>query len=160
MKRTVYIETSIPSFLYDTRTSPAAIARRESTRKWWDEESRYYELYTSVVVLAELRKGEFPGKDQAIQLIEKLPKLEIVHEIEDLVDIYAQHKLMPAQNRNDAYHLAIASHYSVHFLLTWNCRHLANVNKVEHLTRINHRIGLYVPRLTTPDLFFHEEREE
>lgn len=50
----------------------------------------------------------------------------------------------------DALHLALASHHKCEFLVTWNCRHLANANKFGHIRRVNTLLGLYVPTLTTP----------
>lgn len=57
---------------------------------------------------------------------------------------------MPSDPVGDAIHLALASYHSCHFLLTWNCVHLANANKFEHIRHINTVLGLYVPILTTP----------
>ena len=57
---------------------------------------------------------------------------------------------MPAEAGGDAVHLALASMHSIDFLLTWNCRHLANANKIQHLTVLNARLGLHVPVITTP----------
>jgi hypothetical protein len=48
----------------------------------------------------------------------------------------------------------------VDFLLTWNCRHLANVNKAGHMRVLNTELGLSVPVVTTPDLLFHEETND
>ena len=50
----------------------------------------------------------------------------------------------------DALHLAIASFHKCDFVLTWNCRHLANANKFGHIRRINNLLGIYVPSLVTP----------
>jgi len=57
---------------------------------------------------------------------------------------------MPAEAAGDAYHLAFACLQKVDFLLTWNCKHLANANKVQHLTVLNGRLGLPTPVITTP----------
>lgn len=57
---------------------------------------------------------------------------------------------MPANALGDALHLAVASFYQCHFLLTWNCKHLANANKFGHIQRINSMLGLYNPLLITP----------
>jgi predicted nucleic acid-binding protein len=158
MKRTVYIETSIPSFFYTTRSDPLSVARKLSTERWWREEQPWYELYTSVYALLELRAGDYPSKSSAIELMNGITLLESVPEIEETVWIYVKHKLMPERDLNDAFHVAVASHYGIHFLLTWNCRHLANANKTEHLRKINHELGLYVPIITTPDnMFFIED---
>jgi hypothetical protein len=66
---------------------------------------------------------------------------------------------MPADDAGDAAHLAIASYHGVDYLLTWNCRHLANANKFAHIREINRRLGLLTPELVTPEqLFMEEER--
>ena len=57
---------------------------------------------------------------------------------------------MPDDPVGDALHLAIASYHKCDFLLTWNCRHLANANKFGHIRRVNTLLGLYVPLLVTP----------
>ena len=61
-----------------------------------------------------------------------------------------RHKLMPEDPLGDALHLALASYHKCDFLLTWNCKHLANANKFDHIGRVNMLLGLYVPRLVTP----------
>lgn len=57
---------------------------------------------------------------------------------------------MPANPAGDALHLAVASVQRCDFLVTWNCRHLANANKFGHIRRVNTLLGLYVPTLVTP----------
>lgn len=57
---------------------------------------------------------------------------------------------MPGDALGDAAHLALASVHAVDYLLTWNCKHLANANKTQHLRVLNARLGLHVPILTTP----------
>ena len=60
-----------------------------------------------------------------------------------------RHHLMPGA-QGDALHLALASYHRCDFLVTWNCRHLANANKFGHIRRINVVIGLFVPAIATP----------
>ena len=136
------------------------VARCESTRRWWQEEAPHFDLAISAFVLGELRQGDYPGKLEALRLIEALPLLEIVSEIEQIARVYIRRSLMPQDDLGDAYHLAIASYYAVNFLLTWNCRHLANASKNQHLRVVNTELGLYVPIITTPDLLFHEEADD
>lgn len=153
MKRSVYIETTIPSFYYEVRSEPEMIARRESTRRWWRDERPHYSLHSSAFVIGELQEGKYPGRSEALAMAESLRLLEIVPEIEEIVSVYLRRKLMPL---GDAYHLATASYYGMHFVLTWNCRHLANANKVRHLQLVNTALGLAVPIVTTPDLLLTE----
>ncbi len=79
-----------------------------------------------------------------------VPVLRIPTELADIVDTYIDRKLMPADPRGDALHLATASFHCCHFLLTWNCRHLANANKFDQIRRVNTLLGLFVPTLATP----------
>ena len=70
---------------------------------------------------------------------------------------YLFHKLMPQDPEGDPLHLALASYYQCQFLLTWNCEHLANANKFEHIRHINTLIGLFVPTMATPYELMYEE---
>lgn len=70
--------------------------------------------------------------------------------INEIVDVYVAQHVMPNDPRGDALHLALASYHHCHFLLTWNCRHLANANKFEHIRYINSEMGLFTPVMTTP----------
>ena len=91
-------------------------------------------------------------------MIADLPLVPDVAEIDAIVDTYVSQHVMPADPRGDALHLALASYHHCHFLLTWNCRHLANANKFEHIRHVNSNLGLFSPILTTPyELLVDEE---
>ncbi len=126
------------------------IARREWTRQFWLNASHNYELVTSEAVLSELEKGEFPGKDEAISLISDLSFLAIEPEIAEIVAYYIKQQIMPRDPAGDALHLAVASFHDCEFLLTWNCKHLANANKFGNIRKANVMLRLYVPLLVTP----------
>ncbi len=150
MKPKIYIETSIPSFYYETRTEPSMVARKEWTKEWWDNNRNEYNLHTSIPVIEELEKGNHPHKKQTLKLIENISLLPIEDEIYEIVEEYINKFLMPKNPTGDALHLALASYHHCHFLLTWNCNHLANANKFEHIRHINNTLGLFVPNLITP----------
>lgn len=150
MKKRVYIETTIPSFYYEDRKAAEMVARRHWTVEWWDKRSYGYEMVTSIPVIEELERGNHLRKNETLQLISNLPVLPIEEEIYEIVDTYIEHRLMPKDPHGDALHLALASCHHCHFLLTWNCAHLANANKFEHIRHINTMLGLFVPVLTTP----------
>ena len=156
MRSRVYVETSIPSFYYEVRTEPDMIARRDWTRQFWSLAESEYELVTSVAVLEELERGNFPNKVDVIALAASLPILPLETSVGKIVDTYIANRIMPADPRGDALHLALASFNECEFLLTWNCKHLANANKFGHIRRINDMLGLKVPLLVTPYEFLGE----
>lgn len=159
LNRRVYIETTIPSFYYELRPDPAMVSRREWTREWWDDRRLRFELVTSEAVVHELESGDFPQKEDALALLEPVPLIAIDEAVADIIDAYIAHHVMPANPAGDALHLALASYHRCDFLLTWNCRHLANANKFAHIRRINGLLGLFVPSLVTPLELLAEEEE-
>jgi predicted nucleic acid-binding protein len=149
-KPRVYVETTIPSFYHETRTASDIVARRRWTRQWWNGAIERYELVTSPAVLDELAGGPRERVAKRLALVRELPLLAIEPGIAEIVQAYVRHKLMPADPAGDALHLALASYHKCDFLVTWNCRNLANANKFGHIRRVNTMLGLFVPILATP----------
>ncbi len=150
LKPRAYIETTIPSFYHEVRTDPDIVARREWTRQWWTGAAESYELVTSLPVLEELAGGRPILSQERIALIRNLPRLPVESAILEIVEAYIRQRVMPADPGGDAVHLALASFHKCDFLVTWNCRHLANANKFGHIRRVNTLMGLFVPMLVTP----------
>ena len=150
MSKTVYVETSVPTFVREARSEPEMVARRAWTQQWWAVATERYDLVTSPAVIDELERGDFPSRDDCLKLVERLELLEITPAVLDVVDTYISRHVMPADPAGDALHLALASVHRCDFLVTWNCRHLANANKFGHIRRVNTLLGLYVPSLVTP----------
>jgi hypothetical protein len=149
-KPRAYVESTIPSFYHESRTSPDVVAMRQWTRQWWAAAPADYELVTSAAVLDELAEG-IPERSAArLELVRNLPLLPIEPEVGEIVRVYIGHRLMPADPAGDALHLALASYHKCEFLVTWNCTHLANANKFGHIRRVNALLGLFVPALVTP----------
>jgi hypothetical protein len=146
----VYIETTVPSYYFETRTEPRIVAWRDATREWWDTQRFNYELCTSRFALRELAAAPAPKAQAGLAMLEETTVLTEPPELAEVIDFYLQHRLMPMDAYGDAAHLAIASLHSMNFLLTWNCRHLANANKVQHIAVLNARLRLHVPTITTP----------
>jgi len=148
--KTVYIETTIPSFYHEVRTEPDMLARRKWTREWWDGQLPGYDAYTSEAVIDELENGSFPQREEAVKLVTEVPLLDINENVADIVAAYIAHHVMPSDPAGDALHLAVASLHKCNFLVTWNCRRLANANKFGHIRRINTLLGLFNPAIVTP----------
>ena len=152
----VYIETTIPSFYFEMRIAADITTMRRATRLWWERHRRHFRLCTSEIVLHELFATPEPKRTKALRLLAKLKILELNAEVVEAGRAYMASKLMPSNPGADALHLALVSVHKVEYLLTWNCRHLANANKFRQIARMNERIGLYVPILTTPSLLIPE----
>jgi predicted nucleic acid-binding protein len=155
MKKSVYLDTTIFSYLIDERDSIRNFI--DVTKEWWETQRKYYDTYVSIETLAELREGDYPKKEEATRLAETIDVLSRIPEIEEIAEIYIENYLMPNDLKGDAIHLAYASLYKIDFLMTWNCKHLANANKKLHIRKINTKLGLFAPDLITPLELFKEE---
>ena len=153
----VYIETTIPSFYCETRTDPETLARKNWTQHWWDFKRLACDVVTSEAVLDELRYGDYPTKERVLSLMDLVPVVPVEPPVLDIVETYVHRSVMPAAPAGDALHLALASYHKCDFLLTWNCKHLANANKFQHIRQVNGMLGLYVPALVTPLELLGEE---
>lgn len=160
MRRQVYIETTIPSYYYETRKDLRSLAWRMITREWWNKYRNYYDTICSEMVILELERGSHPYQKEKLALMKDVARLTHLPIIDDIVDAYVEHKLMPQELAGDGYHLAYASYYGINFLMTWNCRHLANPNKFQHLHVINLRLGLETPIICTPEQLLTESEEK
>lgn len=108
-------------------------------------------------MLAELGRGSWPGQSDAIALVAPLASVDVGEEVQAVAARYIRERLVPANLIGDAADLAAACVNEFDFLLTWNIRHLANPNKMTHLTVVNRRMGLMTPQIVTPaDLWMEE----
>jgi hypothetical protein len=159
MKRSVYLETTIPSYYYETRKEAKSVAWREITREWWTKYKRCYNAVSSDVVIYELERKTHPMQKEKLEIMNTVERLPYVSAIDDIADEYIGHMLVPKEFVGDGYHLAYASYYGINFLLTWNCDHLANANKFQHIHIINTRLGISTPIICTPEQLLTKSEE-
>ncbi|MCH7925442.1 MAG: hypothetical protein IIC51_07910 [Planctomycetes bacterium] len=86
--------------------------------------------------------------------------LPVGEEIAGVARTYVEHLVMPKGQMGDSFHLAFACVHAMDYLLTWNCRHLANPRKVAHIAEINRRLGLLTPIILTPQMLVEEDSSE
>lgn len=151
MKQRIYIETSIPSSYHTLRADEESRTVMNWTRRWWSEIAPNFTLVTGPPVIAELRQGACAAAtEQRLSLLNDAELLDTTDHVREVANIYIKKRVMPKDPNGDALHLALASAHRVDVLLTWNCQHLANPNKMEHIRRVNHELGLPMPLLMTP----------
>ena len=154
----IYIETTVVSFYFNARPEPEMVARQNWTRRWLDAAlSSSDDLVTSLAVEAELAAGDFPHKSDMIELASRFPLLDVNDAVIEAVEAYIANHVMPNNPGGDAFHLALASFHRCDFLVTWNCRHIANANKFGHIRRVNGILGLGNPALVTPLELLNED---
>ncbi len=157
----IYIETTIISFYFNVRAEPEMVARQNWSRRWLDAAMEGSdELVSSLAVQAELEAGQYPKQAEMLELLGAFPMLDLNEAVAETVDAYISRHVMPNNPAGDALHLAAASFHRCHFLVTWNCRHIANANKFAHIRRVNGILGIGNPALVTPLELLQESADE
>ena len=96
-----------------------------------------YDVVVSEAITDELSHPDFPHSQDALGMVVDIPRIEIVDEVRDIVKVYISRSIMPQNPVGDALHLALASYHKCDYLLTWNCKHLANPNKFQRIRIVN-----------------------
>ena len=147
----IYIETTEVSFYDNVRTEPEMISRQNWTRRWLDKSlDGADQLVTSLAVENELNGGDFANKSEMLELASRFPLLDLNDSVAEVVEAYIANHVMPNDPGGDSLHLAAGSFHRCDFLVTWNCRHIANANKFGHIRRVNGIPGPGNPALVTP----------
>ena len=152
MKKSLYLETTIPSYLAARMSSNITIAGRQNvTHEFWEDERDKYDLYVSFFVHEECRKGDSNVSQKRLELLKGIDILENTPDVEPLADVYMRLLSIPQKSGVDSLHLAICAVYEIDILLTWNCTHLGNDDILRIAQKYNDAHGLSTPRIITPD---------
>ena len=150
---TVYIETTIPSYLTAHRSSQEPMASHQQiTKDWWDHERMRFRLYSSIAVRAEISKGDGTAAARRLKAMAGIPELEVTAEVQPLTDSIVQLLQLPQKAEMDAAHVAFAIVHRMDYLLTWNCTHLANAPLQKALFEYCTYHHRHMPVICTPEL--------
>lgn len=147
----IYLETSVISYL----TSPISrelvtAAKQQITQEWWSHSQGRFDFYVSDVVEQEVARGDAGLAQQRLSLIRGITRLSVNDEAESLARQFLTKSDLPAHALADAVHIALATVYAVDFLVTWNCRHIANPHMLKRLAAIAALEGYELPTVCTP----------
>lgn len=150
MKPKTYIETSIVSYLTGWQSRDLVLAAHQQvTRDWWASRGDF-ELFASQFVLDEAAAGDEGASASRLTALADVAVLEVTEDAIVLAGRLIAGGGLPSQARVDALHVAMAAVHGMDYLLTWNCRHIANATlrgKIEELCR---EAGFEPPTICTP----------
>jgi hypothetical protein len=148
----VYLETTVVSYL-TSKPSKDVIraAHQKITRQWWERRRPAYDLRVSQFVLDEASEGDPEAAARRMAALRDVPVLEDSPEVRVLAKALVRPGLLPEVAVIDALHLAVATIHEVDFLLTWNCRHLANAELLKEIGRLVRMNEYEMPTVCTPE---------
>jgi len=125
-------------------------AIQEMTRDWWDKRRSHFDLHVSQFVIKEASAGDPLAARLRLNAIGGLPVLDLNEHSQRLAESLMSFFALPAKAEADAAHIAIAAVHGMHFLLTWNCTHIANAEMAGAIQRVCAEQGYACPVICTP----------
>ena len=158
---TVYLETTIPSYLAAHPSRDLIVAAHQQiTHEGWRAARHRFDVYISEAVLAEIRAGDPDAAARRLAIVDGLPILALNEDVRGLVHAYDQRLRLGARARADLPHVAFAVAYTMDYLVTWNCAHLANGEVIRRLQEVNGELQRSTPIIVTPEELLESPAEE
>lgn len=151
MKPSVYIESSVPSYL-TARASRDLVkaAHQQITQEWWEQKGSF-DLYISEIVIQEISQGDQEAAQRRLNTVDNIPALALDENSLIFADKLIKSHLLPDKALLDALHIAVAANNGMDYLLTWNCKHIANAVMRPRIEQMCRLLGLVPPVICTPE---------
>lgn len=159
MKPKLYLETSIVSYLTARPSRDVVInANQQLAQEWW-ENRHNFDLLVSELVVDEISKGESLMVQKRLDLIQDIPLLDFNDEARDLAKEILRQNVLPPKATLDVFHIAVTVVHKIDFLLTLNCKHIANAFIFRRIEKICSEFGYETPIVCTPQGILEKENE-
>ena len=156
---TVYLETTIPSYLTSRLSRDLVVAAHQQlTHQWWAEACQHFEVVVSEVVIDEIKAGDVELAEQRMKIIAGLPILGLNDDVAKLTELYSKNLGLHPGAGVDILHIAFAVAFELDYLVTWNCKHIANGQVIRRLAATNRRHGRFTPVIVTPEELLPREQ--
>lgn len=150
-KKTVYIETSIVSYLTARPSRDLlAAAWQKVTIDWWDTQRDRFDLFASDIVLEEAGKGDDIAAERRLKALNEIPLLSITNEVLSFSETIIIAGAIPKSAIGDSLHIALSAVHGIDYLLTWNYRHIDNAETKPLIRRICLENKYVYPEICTP----------
>lgn len=148
----MYLETSVISYLVGwlNQRSILVAHNQEFTREWWALRRQEYELFSSVVAVAEAGKGDASLANERLVFLHETTLLDVSESSLRLADELLRRTRIPAKAAVDALHVAIAAVHGMDYLISWNCTHIVNANILPQVYGVCRSAGFEPPLVCTP----------
>ncbi len=151
MKHTIYIETTIFSYLTSRPSKNlVAAAWQQITYDWWINQRDKFELYISELVVAEAERGDPKAAEKRLAKLQNIPALSITDEAVSFAGKLVTKGAIPPKATDDAMHIALAAVHGIDYILTWNCRHIDNAESKPLIRKVCEHSGYIYPEICTP----------
>ncbi len=148
----VYLETTFISYLVARASRDVIVAgHQQTTHDWWENRRGQFACSISQVVIDEASLGDPAEVQKRLAVIADLPTLKVSEDAEGLTKAIMAAGMLPPHAFPDAAHVAVSAVHAIDYLLTWNCKHLANAQIARRIAAVCAKLGHRMPIICTPE---------
>ncbi len=148
MKQRIYIDTSVFGGYFDEEFSEHTIPLFDRIKA-----GEFIILY-SIITQDELENAPEKVKQFVKSLETNLTEfIEVTDEAVDLAETYIAEKVVGLTSFADCLHIALATIYHADFLVSWNFKHIVNVERIRGYNSIILKIGYKQLEIRSPREF-------
>ena len=154
----VYLETSVIGYATSRPSRDLVVAgHKQVTREWFAARAGMYDLFIPQLVAGEAAGGDVDAARERSAFLVDIPRLGITDTAGDLAAKLVASGAVPRKASEDALHIAVATVHGVDYLLTWNCKHIANATMRQAIERVCREAGYEPPVICTPEELMDDE---
>ncbi len=151
-KESVYIETTVVSYLTSWLSRDLIrAAHQQITQEWWQHRRNDFEIFVSEFVINEAAAGDPEAAEKRLEALANIALLDVNLDAEKLAKKLIADKALPGKAVTDALHIAVASVHGINYLLSWNCKHIANAEMQSAIEKVCAEQGYKCPKICTPE---------
>jgi hypothetical protein len=151
-KPKVYVETTDISYLTAWPSAEVVTAAHQQiTKEWWQTQRDEFDLFVSELVVREAQVGDSEAARLRLDLIAQLNLLALNDAATELAESISSELHLPDRASADALHIALSVVHGMDYLITWNCRHIANARHRQRIADICDALGYVSPVICTPE---------
>jgi predicted nucleic acid-binding protein len=159
MKPKLYLETSIVSYITSRPSRDVIInANQQLAQEWWESRDKF-DIFISELVIDEVSKGDIQAAKSRLDLIQDFPLIDFNDDARDLAKEILRQNVLPPKATLDVFHIATTAVHELDFLLTLNCKHIANVFIFRRIEKLCREFGYETPIVCTPQEILGKENE-
>ena len=113
-------------------------------------------MFISPLVLQEAAAGNRSRAQRRLEAVRGLPVLAVTPEVTALAEQLMQNGPLPPKADVDALHIGVAAVHGMEYLLTWNCKHIANARMRSQIEDLCRNAGYEPPVMCTPEELMEE----
>jgi predicted nucleic acid-binding protein len=145
MKQRIYIDTSVVGGYFDEEFS-------DDTAPFFDQVRRG----EIIIIVSDLLEAELLGAPEFVQQLlagideSRIERVSVTPEVTELADKYIEAKVVGKTSRADCQHIALATLSKADVLVSWNFKHIVNLDRIRGYNGTNYQLGYNMIEIRTP----------